>query len=294
MNQETKICQNCQKEFTIEPEDFEFYEKMKVPSPTFCPECRMIRRFVWRNELSLYKRKNDFLKEENIISVISSDKTYKVYDQKYWWSDNWDAMDYGQDYNWNKSFFEQFKELLKDVPMIALFNGNAIRSEYCQHGLDSKDCYLISAALENENMMYSNRIWNCADSLDIYLGTGLQLCYGIFNCYDSYYLFYSKNCRNCRNSAFLFDCVNCNDCFGCANLRNKSYFIFNKPYLKEEYKKKMQEFNLGSYKNFLEISEKFQKVFKTALYKYANLRKAVNVIGDNVEQGKNCYFCFDL
>lgn len=30
---ETKICQNCQKEFIIEPEDFEFYQKIKVPCP---------------------------------------------------------------------------------------------------------------------------------------------------------------------------------------------------------------------------------------------------------------------
>ena len=32
-----KICQNCKQNFTIEPEDFTFYDKIKVPSPTFCP-----------------------------------------------------------------------------------------------------------------------------------------------------------------------------------------------------------------------------------------------------------------
>jgi len=42
MNQETKQCQNCKKDFTVEPEDFNFYEKIsgsasggKVPPPTF-------------------------------------------------------------------------------------------------------------------------------------------------------------------------------------------------------------------------------------------------------------------
>jgi len=25
MNKETKVCQNCKNQFTIEPEDFEFY-----------------------------------------------------------------------------------------------------------------------------------------------------------------------------------------------------------------------------------------------------------------------------
>ena len=27
---EKRICQNCKKEFTIDPEDFNFYEKIKV------------------------------------------------------------------------------------------------------------------------------------------------------------------------------------------------------------------------------------------------------------------------
>lgn len=31
---ENKICQNCKTQFTIEPEDFKFYEKIKVPPPT--------------------------------------------------------------------------------------------------------------------------------------------------------------------------------------------------------------------------------------------------------------------
>ena len=35
---ETKTCQNCKNDFIIEPDDFSFYEKMKVPAPTFCPE----------------------------------------------------------------------------------------------------------------------------------------------------------------------------------------------------------------------------------------------------------------
>ena len=36
MNPETKNCQNCKKDFTIESEDFAFYEKIKVPPPTWC------------------------------------------------------------------------------------------------------------------------------------------------------------------------------------------------------------------------------------------------------------------
>ena len=50
MKSETKQCQNCKKDFIIEPDDFGFYEKIKIPPPTFCPECRMQRRLAWRND----------------------------------------------------------------------------------------------------------------------------------------------------------------------------------------------------------------------------------------------------
>jgi hypothetical protein len=53
--EEKKECQNCNQSFLIEPDDFSFYEKIKVPAPTWCPECRMIRRMTWRNERSLFK-----------------------------------------------------------------------------------------------------------------------------------------------------------------------------------------------------------------------------------------------
>ncbi|KKQ23775.1 MAG: hypothetical protein A3G45_02270 [Candidatus Staskawiczbacteria bacterium RIFCSPLOWO2_12_FULL_37_15] len=39
---EIKNCQNCKKDFTIEPDDFAFYEKIKVPPPVNCPRCRFI------------------------------------------------------------------------------------------------------------------------------------------------------------------------------------------------------------------------------------------------------------
>jgi len=105
INSETKICQNCKKEFIIEPEDFVFYKKIKVPAPTFCPECRLIRRMMFRNGRTLYKRKCD-LCEEDIISMYSSEKPHKIYCNSCWYSDKWDPMEYGKNYNFNKSFFE--------------------------------------------------------------------------------------------------------------------------------------------------------------------------------------------
>ena len=76
---ENKICQNCKKYFVIESEDFNFYEKIKVPAPTFCPECRMQRRMAWRNERTLYKRKCLTPgHNEEIFSIYAPEKKLNV------------------------------------------------------------------------------------------------------------------------------------------------------------------------------------------------------------------------
>ena len=53
---ETRHCQNCKNSFNIEPDDFSFYEKMKVPPPTFCSQCRLVRRLARRNERTFHSQ----------------------------------------------------------------------------------------------------------------------------------------------------------------------------------------------------------------------------------------------
>ncbi len=69
MKKETKNCQNCKKDFVIEPEDFNFYEKMKVPAPKICPDCRFKRRAIFRNETILYSGRQCGLCGKGIISI---------------------------------------------------------------------------------------------------------------------------------------------------------------------------------------------------------------------------------
>src|SRR3989344_828807 len=109
MGPETKNCQNCKQKFVIEPDDFAFYEKIKVPPPTWCPECRLQRRLAFRNERALYRRKCD-LTGESVVSLYPEGTPFPVYSQKAWWGDSWDALGYGRDYDFSKSFFEQFAE----------------------------------------------------------------------------------------------------------------------------------------------------------------------------------------
>ncbi|MDD3687963.1 MAG: hypothetical protein PHE56_14535, partial [Bacteroidales bacterium] len=116
--QEVK-CKQCSKNFTVEDEDLEFYRKIsptfagktfEIPPPTLCPTCRHIRRLSFRNDYNLYKSKSS-LSGREMLSIYSPDKNLVVYSHDEWWLDSWNPLDYGIDYDQNKSFFAQFQKL---------------------------------------------------------------------------------------------------------------------------------------------------------------------------------------
>ena len=244
---ETKTCTHCGISFPITDKDLEFYDKVSpvfawkkysIPTPTFCPDCRQQRRLSFRNERKLYKRKCDATGKD-IISIYSPDKVNKVYHQDFWWSDKWDPMDYGRDFDFGRGFFEQFGELMRGVAhpnLITDFNSN-VNSEYINYSGKSKNCYLVFENGDCEDDYYCYHIYSSNDCMD---------CLGLFNCTDCYScvdcsnchsVYQSINCENSSQSSFLYNCIDCTYCFGCTNITNKKYCIFNTQYTEEEYKK---------------------------------------------------------
>ena len=132
-----------------------FYEKIKVPPPTWCPECRFQRRLTFRNERVLYKRDCD-LCGQDMVTIFAPEKPIKVYCSPCWWSDKWDPLVYAQEYDPARTFFDQFNELLGKTPWPNLINGYAslVRSDYVNHAGYLKDCYLIFSADKCENVHY--------------------------------------------------------------------------------------------------------------------------------------------
>ena len=248
MESQTKCCQNCKKDFIIEPDDFSFYEKMKVPAPTFCPECRLQRRLSWRNVWHLF-RKTDSHSGEKIFSIFPEESPVHIYEKEYWNSDLWDPVEYGQEFDFNRPFFEQFSDLLHKVPLPANPLLNVTNSSYCTNVNDIKNCYLVRASSYTEDSSYL--IWDQSSkqSLDGHMTNNCELCYGDVNTVNCYRTFYSVDCEDCVETILCKDCVGCNNCFGSINLRNKSYYIFNKPYSKDEYLKMISDFNIGSENN---------------------------------------------
>jgi len=289
---ETRKCKNCQSDFNIEPEDFKFYEKIKVPPPTWCPECRMKRRMTWRNERSLYKSKCAF-SGKDIITGFSSDSGMVVYNRDIWWSDDWDPSSHGVAYDFTKSFFQQFNELMHRSPQPAVFNGRTVNTDYAQHVGNFKNGYLISASWGGENISYASQIHSSKDSMDVVMLVNSELAYECIFVSNSYKTFFSQDSDNCVDSQFLFECRGASNCFGSVNLRNKKYYIFNEPHTKEEYLKRIEEFDLGSYSNIEAMKKKFADIKLKAIRRYANIVNSQNVSGNNVMNTANCKECFE-
>lgn len=293
MKSEVKYCQNCKKDFVIEPEDFNFYEKIKVPAPTFCPECRLIRRMVWRNERSLYHRPCDKTGKQ-IITMFHPDTDVVVYDHDVWWGDSWEPTDYGQEYDFSKPFFEQYKELLKKTPLANLGNNNCLGSPYGNHNADCKFCYLLYASFNSERVHYSYGAVGLKDSVDMYLSLNCELSYFDTVATGLYKTHFSYNSDESLNSFFLKNCINLQDCIGCMNLRSKSRSIFNVKYSKEDYEKKKKELDFGSYKKLCEFENVYNKFLLNFPNRFGNTLKTTGVTGDNAINTKNAKYVFDI
>lgn len=288
----TQACQNCGAKFLIEPEDFGFYKRINVPAPTWCPECRATRRFVFWNEHNLF-RKKDTRTGKEIFSTYPRASPIKIYEHDYWWSDKWDPLEYGRDYDFSRPFFEQFRELLHEVPLPSREIKQLINSDYCNYAGFLRNCYLCFDCDDSEDCLYGVGFRNAKSSVDFTQGDHLELCYEVFSCARCHKTFFSTESVDCRDVWFSRDCVDCNNCFGCVNLWHKKYHIFNVPYTKEEYYKKVHGFNLGSYSALTEMKKKVYEFWPKFPFKYAHSFNTINVIGgEYTYRSKDTHFCY--
>ncbi len=283
---ETKICQNCKKDFTIESEDFSFYEKIKVPPPTFCPLCRAQRRFVYRNQYKLFRVKDAFT-GENIFSLFPEESGRKIVSQENWHGDSWEGLDYGREYNFERPFFEQFFELYKDVPIYNLNVKLMVGSPYSGNATALKNCYLCFNSNNSESCMYGNAVDYCKDCVDISHISHSERCYECFWLEDCYQCYFSTICKDSFNLYFCRSCLGCNDCFGCMGLRKSSYCIFNKQYTQETYEKEIEKMRLYTFSGLQKAREAARAFWLTRPNKNHQGLQNLNSTGSYVTNCKN-------
>ena len=292
MNQETKACEKCNKDFAIQADDIPFYEKLDLPLPTMCPECRfkyLLAFWVFGR----FRIAKSALSGKTIITVFPESAPFPIYDRTEFVSDAWDPLTYGRDYDQLRPFMEQLVELQSKVPHPHQTGIKNVNSDWTDDMWESKDAYLSRSGLRLESVIYGYRVLNCKNCIDVTMCWDLERSYDCLYCFKSYNLKYSFNSRDCMDSLFLYDCRNCQNCFMCWNLRNQKYCILNQPYIKEDYEKKIEEYNLKSRQVIDDLKKEFwQHIQQDAIHRQDYNLQAVQSKGNFLNNDKNCYQCY--
>lgn len=288
------ICQSCKKNFEIMEGDQRLLEMLNVPAPTFCPPCRLQRRMVWCNERTLYKRKCQLCNQDKIL-MFPENSRFTVYCKECWWSDSWNPMTFGRDYDESRPFLAQWKELYDSVPRMGkIQQGNIVGSEYVNRADDMRNCYLVFLSSGSEYCRYGG--WNMfsKESVDCYNIFKCERCYECVDCRLSYNLAFSQESSNCRDSWFLYNCVNVSNSFGCVNLRNKQYCFFNEQLTKEMYEEKIKSLDLGFAANVEKLRAQFDEFRKQFIVPALVTHQSNDMSGNWIESARNTHNSFSV
>ncbi len=295
-----KTCTKCETSFEVTDEDLSFYKRVSptfngvtydVPTPTYCPDCRFQRRAIHRNQLYLNVRKADNSGEQ-VFSIWPPKTPFPVYDNEYYRSDKWNALNYGREVDFNRPFLEQLQELFFEVPRPArsiLANEN---SDYVNNSHYCKNCYLCFGVLEGEDCIGLDMSWYHQDVLEGTLSFHCELCYDLTSCKGCYGVQSSQFCTDCKDSYFLMNCRNCINCFGCVNLRHSEYCMFNEQLTKEEYERRMADIDLSSHTVRQQVQQRCFEFFKQHPRPHMSTVNALDATGNYINDSKSVHDSF--
>ena len=286
----TRACKNCAKNFTIDPDDVSFYEKMQVPSPTFCPKCRRIRRLLWLNDVTLFTRECK-LCAKKFFSIYESGNAPEVLCPKCFFGNEFNPESYSLEYDPSIPFFGQFDRLFKSMPKLGVISDDGIGSTNCLYANDiafSKNCILCFVAWRMENCFYCGYINGGKDMCDVHgCNEPSELIYEgvvIDAMARSKYVYWCASGTDCL---FGYDLRGCTDCFMCFGLRNKRYYFKNEKYPKEEYEKIVTSYKLNTRTGIKKAQAEFTDFLRKCPRKFAELRNCTNCTGTEMIRSKN-------
>ena len=264
-----------------------FAPDLLIPAVRKCPACRMRQRLSFRNERKLYRRACA-LTGKPIISLYRLDSPFVVYDQNTWWSDQYDPFAYGQDVDFSKPFFTQLKDLHQRVPKLSVHNSRSENCEYTNYSAVNRNCYLAVGALGAEDCLYSYRVFYSKNIIDSFGLSRCELCYECSQGADLYQCVYATNCQSSSNLFLCDDCIGCRDCFGCVNLRNQHYCIFNQRVSAEEYRQRV-----GSLRSDLALArDAFRRLRGISPVRCSYTVNCEDSFGDQLRNCRRCHNAF--
>lgn len=277
--------------FAPSAEDLAFFAKMNINPPVVHPLEYLRSVMSCRNERHLYIRNCDKTGKV-LISAYHPQVPFPVYQNELWWSDEWDAADYGMPYDLQQPLAPQFKALQHRVPHEGTSVFRSQNCDYNSHIRDSKNCYLCSLIYSCEDCYYCYWVGHDKNVVDSYFVLESELCYECVNCQQCYNCIKVQDSKNCSDCAFSFHLQGCDHCIGCSNLQHKSYHVRNEPVSKERFEEIRKKLINGTRKGFAEGEKILDDIRAENPHRAVFNLNSENVFGDNLRGCKNCYYCF--
>ncbi len=262
------------------------------PLPGLPWEVRHQERLTFRNERHLYHRKCDFTQKE-ILSMYRKDAPFPVYCPEIWFGDKWDAKDYGRDYDFNRPFFDQFKDLLHTVPHLSLISHSNENCDFCNIVGKCRNCYLCFGSINCEDCYYGNP-FECRNTSDSLVLRNSELC---IECMDSTQLYNCYSCQNCNHSQNLIMCFgvdNSEDCIACVGLNRKKFHILNRPHSPEDYKTKREQLLKEGRPALQRLQKEFEALKLSMPHRAYIGTSNENISGDYIWNSKNSHDAFNV
>jgi hypothetical protein len=269
------------------------YETFDLPVSDMHPILRFVTRFAHGNNWSLYWAV-DARTGKKLLSCYDPKEFPKIVDHAYWMSADFDTRDYGRPFDFSRGFFEQYFEMVREVPRPNVTILNCENVEYANHVFWSKNCYLCFICFHCENVLYSFRARNCRESMYLFNCRELELCVQCANCVNGFDLQYAEFCIDCHNSRFLSNCISCSDCYQCANLKHKQYCIGNVQHTKDEYERRMKDIDLSSYRMYEHEWAAWQTFLATQPIQAERNINCENSTGTLLTNCRSCTTCSNL
>lgn len=191
----------------------------------------------------------------------------------------------------SENFLKELQRLINSYPKIPLTVLNSENYDYSNNVYYSKNILYGFDSTQSTDSIYLYDSYMVHKSVDCDYAVESELCYESvdpFKCFNCDYMEYSDHMTD---SAYCYDCSGCANVFGCVNLKNKSFCIFNRQLSKEEYRSKVQEYKKWPTEKVLEMLEELKKRFpKTQTIGGHNEN---TTYGNYIHYNKNCYLCFD-
>ncbi|HBY73515.1 MAG TPA: hypothetical protein DEG44_02360 [Candidatus Kerfeldbacteria bacterium] len=248
---------------------------------------------VWRNERTFYPSSCTRC-HTPIIACFAPNVPFPILCNECWWSNEFDPLATGRDFDFSRPFFEQFSKLINITPVGNLFIANSENSEYSQLSVGNKNCYMILASDYNENSLYLDNSNHNKDAGDLSFSNKSELSHASVDIYESYGCHYSQNLKNCNSCMGCVDCGGSSNLLGCIGIRNGSYMIFNKQYSKESYEQKKRALRLDTYSGMQQFLAECQNFVLKYPRKYSYLMNCQGSSGNYLTNSSSCVECFDM